>query len=80
MEDHDLIIQVSDTGPGIATADLQQIFNPYFTTKPSGTGLGLAIVHKIVEAHHGRIQVASNPGHGTTFTIALLKNGARHHG
>lgn len=80
MEDHDLIIQVSDTGPGIATADLPRIFNPYFTTKPSGTGLGLAIVHKIVEAHYGRIQVASNPGHGATFTIALLKNGARHHG
>ena len=68
------VITVSDSGPGIQGDDLQQIFDPYFTSKPSGTGLGLAIVHKIVEAHQGRIAVDSKPGKGTTFTIALPIN------
>ena len=66
-----LEIAVSDTGPGIAPADRQQIFNPYFTTKPKGTGLGLAIVHKIVEAHEGRLQVESTAGKGSRFTLRL---------
>ena len=55
---------------------LQNVFNPYFTTKGRGTGLGLAIVHKIVEAHGGEISVASRQASagqsgGTTFTIWL---------
>jgi two-component system sensor histidine kinase HydH len=62
-------ISVSDTGVGIKKEDLEHIFDPYFTTKPSGTGLGLAIVHKIVEAHRGEIRVQSDPGHGTTFSL-----------
>ncbi len=66
-----VVITVADTGPGIDLDDLQQVFDPYFTTKPSGTGLGLAIVHKIVEAHDGRLEVDSEPGKGTTFKIAL---------
>jgi two-component system sensor histidine kinase HydH len=66
-----LEIAVSDTGQGIAPADRQQIFNPYFTTKPKGTGLGLAIVHKIVEAHEGRLQVESTAGQGSRFTLRL---------
>ena len=66
-----IVITVADTGPGIDLDDLQQVFDPYFTTKPSGTGLGLAIVHKIVQAHHGRIDVRSEPGKGATFTIVL---------
>lgn len=66
-----LEIAVSDTGLGIAPADRQQIFNPYFTTKPKGTGLGLAIVHKIVEAHEGRLQVESTAGKGSRFTLRL---------
>ena len=69
--DRQLEIAVSDTGPGIAPADRQQIFNPYFTTKPKGTGLGLAIVHKIVEAHEGRLQVDSTPPRGSCFTLRL---------
>ena len=64
-------IQITDTGDGIAAVDLEQIFNPYFTTKSKGTGLGLAIVHKIVEAHDGHIQVESVPGEGTRFTLTL---------
>lgn len=69
--DGQLEIAVSDTGRGIAPADRQQIFNPYFTTKPKGTGLGLAIVHKIVEAHEGRLQVESTAGKGSRFTLCL---------
>ena len=62
---------VSDDGPGIAAEIRDRIFNPFFTTKPQGSGLGLAIVRKIVDAHEGRIDVASEPGQGTTFTVSL---------
>lgn len=64
-------IMISDTGKGIAEQDLTKIFDPYFTTKPTGTGLGLAIVHNILEAHRGKIHVASQPGQGTTFTVTI---------
>ena len=70
-EQDQLIIEIRDSGPGIATADLARIFDPYFTTKPQGTGLGLAIVQKIVEAHQGQIKVRSTRGRGARFTIIL---------
>ncbi|VBB47237.1 Signal transduction histidine kinase [uncultured Desulfatiglans sp.] len=66
-----LAIRIADTGKGIAEQDLQNIFDPYFTTKPSGTGLGLAIVHTIVEAHGGETLVQSSLGAGTTVTVRL---------
>ena len=62
---------IADNGPGIDPANLSRIFDPFFTTKDEGTGLGLAIVHAIVDAHHGRIDVDSHRGTGTTFTILL---------
>jgi two-component system, NtrC family, sensor histidine kinase PilS len=65
------ILEVSDTGHGIADEDLQRIFDPFFTTKERGTGLGLAIVHRIVEAHSGHLSVLSEVGRGTTFRVAL---------
>jgi two-component system sensor histidine kinase HydH len=65
------VIDIQDTGPGIAAQDLGQIFDPYFTTKPKGTGLGLAIVHKIVEGHRGQIKVRSTTGQGTVFSLTL---------
>ncbi|AJE03778.1 PAS domain-containing sensor histidine kinase [Geobacter pickeringii] len=68
-------IAVNDNGPGIAEADLPQIFEPFFTRKGAGTGLGLSITQRIVEEHHGRITVASESGHGTTFTIHLPVQG-----
>ncbi len=64
-------IEISDTGVGIQKKDLEKIFDPYFTTKPSGTGLGLAIVHRIIEAHNGEVNVKSEQGKGTTVSIIL---------
>ncbi len=65
-----ITIQVRDHGSGIAPDHLENIFNPFFTTKPSGVGLGLAIVAKIVDEHGGRIRVQSD-GSGTVFEIVL---------
>ncbi len=64
-------ITVSDTGTGIPAELQSRVFDPFFTTKDQGTGLGLAIVHALVEAHHGRIDVESRPGHGTSFVITF---------
>ncbi len=55
------VISVGDTGPGIAAAEVEKIFHPFYTTKDSGTGLGLSLAHRIVEAHRGRIRVCNNP-------------------
>ena len=63
--------EIADTGPGIKQENLQNIFEPYFSTKETGTGLGLAIVHKIVELHNGTIDVESKEGMGSTFTVKL---------
>jgi signal transduction histidine kinase len=67
-------LEISDTGPGIPQEALEQIFEPFFTTKPQGegTGLGLSICRDIIEAHGGRLEVASEPGH-TVFTTFLPK-------
>jgi signal transduction histidine kinase len=66
-------VEFSDTGHGIAEADLPHLFEPLFTTKgpDKGSGLGLAVTHEIVREHGGRVEVASSPGDGATFTIFL---------
>lgn len=64
-------IEVIDTGPGIPAEKLDQIFRPYFTTKAGGTGLGLPTSRRIIEAHGGQMEVHSEPGRGTAFTIFL---------
>lgn len=64
-------IEINDTGCGIGAEDLKYIFVPFFTTKPDGTGLGLTNVKKIIEEHNGSIDVSSEAGKGTAFTISL---------
>jgi signal transduction histidine kinase len=64
-------LQVRDTGVGIPTERLAQIFEQLYTTKPGGTGLGLYIVQEIVATHEGQVTVQSTEGRGTTFTITL---------
>jgi two-component system sensor histidine kinase PilS (NtrC family) len=65
------ILMVRDTGIGIAKEDVDHIFEPFFSRKTSGTGLGLATTARIVEDHKGTIDVLSQPGKCTTFTIRL---------
>jgi len=66
------VIEVSDTGAGIAAEDMTSIFTPFFTTSPGrGSGLGLPIVHELVEALGARIDVTSSPGEGSTFSVCI---------
>jgi signal transduction histidine kinase len=71
QERDECIVRVIDTGPGIAPEHLEKIFTPYFTTKSGGSGLGLPTARRIVEEHGGTLEVHSEPGRGTEFTIAL---------
>ena len=64
-------ISVVDRGSGIDQEHREQIFNPFFTTKPEGVGLGLAIVARIVDAHSGSLDVESEPGRGSIFRLTL---------
>jgi signal transduction histidine kinase len=64
-------IRISDTGTGIAAENMAHLFEPFFTTKRNGTGLGLAVTRRIIEEHSGTIDVNSEPGKGTTFTVLL---------
>jgi signal transduction histidine kinase len=69
--DHSVLLEVRDTGMGIAEKHLPHIFEPFYTTKDEGygVGLGLSTVYGIVENHHGRIEVESKPGEGTCFRL-----------
>jgi len=66
-------VEVEDDGCGIAPEHIARIFDPFFTTKPvgRGTGLGLSLAYGIVQKHHGRIEVKSEPGHGSCFRVTL---------
>ena len=66
-----VLLDVIDTGVGIEPGAMAKLFRPFHTTKPDGTGLGLATTRKIVLAHGGTIDVQSEPGRGTKFTITL---------
>lgn len=65
------IIEITDDGEGMQPTATDQVFDLFFTTKPSGTGIGLPIVKKIIDAHRGSIDVKSSPGSGTTFRIVI---------
>ncbi|MGE0103824.1 MAG: ATP-binding protein [Blastocatellales bacterium] len=64
-------IDFADTGPGIEPHVLEQIFEPYYSTKETGIGLGLPLTRKIIEEHGGEIAVSSEPGRGTTFKVRM---------
>jgi two-component system sensor histidine kinase HydH len=64
-------IDVTDSGPGVPAALTDRVFQPFVTTKATGSGLGLAVVKRIVEAHHGDVELTSEPGRGATFTLWL---------
>lgn len=66
-----VISEISDNGKGVAQADMQKLFQPYFSTKGRGTGLGLAIVNRIVAEHRGRINAVANQPRGARFIIEL---------
>ena len=70
-EQNAIDIAVQDTGDGVPRENLAKIMEPLFTTKARGIGLGLAMARAIVEKHHGRLSVASEPGQGATFTVRL---------
>jgi len=65
------LITISDTGCGIEEEDAKKVFSPFFTTKEKGHGIGLTETHKIIKAHFGEIDIRSEKGRGTTFTITL---------
>ena len=73
LDHSNIIIEISDNGKGIPKEIISKIFNPFFTTKKAGegTGLGLSIVYKIIRDHGGSIDVVSELGKGSTFTIKL---------
>ncbi len=73
----DTAITVTDTGCGIALEHLTDIFRPFYTTKAKGTGLGLSMARQIVEEHDGRIEVTSEVGKGSTFSVLLPLQQAR---
>lgn len=71
MTESEIQISVKDSGKGVNSEDLTNIFNPYFTTKAAGTGLGLTIVQKVVEEHDGKVTVTSSPAQGTQFNLVI---------
>jgi signal transduction histidine kinase len=71
LQDRQLQFSVGDTGPGLPTGNVDQIFSAFFTTKPQGSGMGLAISRSIVESHGGRLWATSNDGRGATFHFTL---------
>ncbi len=66
-----LLVHVTDNGPGIEAEVRERIFDPFFSTKEKGSGLGLSVSYAIAQAHSGDLRVESEPGAGTTFTLAL---------
>jgi len=66
-------LKIMDNGCGIKIDDKGSVFDPFFTTKANGTGLGLSIIHRLIDSYQGMIDLESQPGKGTVFTV-ILKN------
>ena len=64
-------LSIQDSGVGISGEDINKLFDPFFSAKEGGMGLGLSIAHRIIDQHHGKIEVESSPGEGTLFTVWL---------
>ncbi len=64
-------LKIQDNGCGIPDEAIDRVFTPFFTTKEGGTGLGLCVVYRVIQAHHGTVQISSNCNHGTTVSIQL---------
>jgi signal transduction histidine kinase len=71
QEQHSAIVRVQDTGPGLALAVKDRLFEPFVTTKETGLGLGLSICKRLIEAHNGTIHAATGPEGGAVFTFTL---------
>jgi C4-dicarboxylate-specific signal transduction histidine kinase len=71
VENEQVVVSVSDTGPGLPPQQAEQIFDAFFTTKPHGTGMGLRISRTIVESHGGRLWAAENSPRGASFHLTL---------
>jgi PAS domain S-box-containing protein len=69
LDDGNFVVAITDCGEGIASQNIERIFDPFFSTKEKGTGLGLAITSKIMIAHGGTIKVKSEPGKGSVFSL-----------
>ncbi|WP_186565121.1 ATP-binding protein [Lawsonibacter celer] len=70
-QDRTLLVDISDNGPGIPPEHLQDIFSPFYTTKPQGTGVGLYLSHRLLQHYHAGIEVRSDPGVQTTFALSF---------
>src|SRR5688572_18222891 len=71
LTDAEVVVSVSDTGPGLSSNDADHIFKAFFTTKDHGTGMGLSISRSIVESHGGKLWAKSAEGRGATFQFSL---------
>ncbi len=71
IDESNVLVEVQDSGTGIAADNLRSIFEPFVTSKPEGLGLGLSICRSIIERHDGKISAANNPDRGATFSITL---------
>jgi signal transduction histidine kinase len=67
----EIVVSVTDSGVGLPSQQAEQIFNPFFTTKPHGTGMGLRISRTIIESHGGRLWAANNSPRGASFCFTL---------
>jgi signal transduction histidine kinase len=66
-----VLVTVRDSGPGLAPAALERLFEAFYTTKPNGLGMGLSICRSIIEAHDGRLWKSANVSRGATFQFTL---------
>ena len=71
IDESNVLVEVQDSGTGIAAEELESIFDPFITSKPEGLGMGLSICRSIIERHGGKISAANNPDRGAKFSISL---------